>query len=96
MKCLELLIAILLVINVVVVTLYEEGLKKEAAKLKQRLNDLTECEPIYMNISKNIPPAVQLIQLKMQAEHLGFCTQCRLYQDKVKQDSLQKTEIDQT
>lgn len=85
-------IVFLLLLHSLFVLLYENALAKRVSKLKEKLYKLKSPEGCDVVINEKAPLDVQITEIEHQAERLGFCYRCRLYQDKVTQDSLQKTE----
>ena len=82
----ETIIIILLILYGIFITISEVKQKFEIALLKGEIEALVKYKRESEIIDETMPPNVQLLQLKNQAEMLKFCFQCPLYQDKVRED----------
>ena len=92
MKLIWFIVIAVLLINAVIVYIYEAWLKKQVFDLKKEITDLKNKASDEDWFNDNVCVDAQIIQIKNQAEHLRFCFLCPLYQDKVREGILQDSQ----
>lgn len=84
---------VMLVIGFIISKLDKIKTKNIIFELRREINNLAKFECGYMDFNENLPEEMQLHDLKNRADMLKFCFLCPLYQDKVREDRREKTQL---